>query len=152
MEPGILFSKEKVLGVADEIEPLLRQHYEEVALHQDVVPLDPDWARYVAMEEDGNLLVYTVRKEGRLVGYAVFFLVPHIHYRTTLVASNDILYLHPSCRRGTLALRFIKWVEQQAKACGAKRIMWHVKKENDWSAILHRIDYQTEEYILGKIL
>jgi GNAT superfamily N-acetyltransferase len=149
---NLTFAKESVLRVADEIMPLLELHYEEVALHKDSIKLDPDWARYVAMEEQGNCHVYTLRDGVVLVGYAVFFMSQHIHYQRTLVASNDILFIHPMYRRGTAALRFIKYCEEQVKNRGVNKITWHVKKHNDWSAILHRIGYETEETIVGKIL
>lgn len=148
----LTFSKETVFGVADEVSPLLQMHYEEVALHKDVVDLDPDWARYAAMEERGDCHVYTARHEGSLVGYAVFFLSNHIHYMGLRVASNDILFMHPAYRRGTNSIRFINWVEEQIKRLGVKKIVWHIKVKNDWSAILHRNGYETEEVIVGKIL
>ena len=148
----LAFARESVLGVADEIIPLLEMHYDEIALHKDVIKLDPDWSRYVAMEETGNCHVFTMRECGVLIGYGVFFTSQHIHYQKTKVAHNDILYLVPDCRRGLSAIKFIKFCEDEMKAIGVNKMTWHIKKANDWSAILHRQGYDTEEVVVGKVL
>lgn len=148
----ITFQREQVLDVADEIEDLLRMHYEEVALHKEAIPLDPDWPRYVSLEEVGQLAVYTARDDGRLVGYSVFFLYQHIHYKQTRIASNDVLFLHPDYRKGTCGIKLIKHSEQQLKSLGVNKVTWHIKFNKDFRPILHRMGYCDEEVIVGKIL
>lgn len=148
----ITFNEETVMGVADEIEPLLQKHYEEVALHRDVVKLDPDWAKYVALEEMGDVHVFTVRDNGELVGYGVFFMSWHVHYKLLRVAQNDILYIRPDRRHGTLASRFINHCEARLKLFGAQKVTFHIKRHLDWSPLLVRKGYDQEEIIMGKIL
>lgn len=149
----LTLQKEKVLDVAEEIEHLLQLHYQEVALHKDEIPLDPDWPRYVAMEERGNCHVYTARLDGRLIGYSVFFTHQHIHYSGTMVANNDILFVHPEYRKGSSAgIKLIKFSEEQLKAMGVIKLTWHIKFKNDWSAVLYRRGYEDEDKIVGKIL
>lgn len=145
------FAVENVMRVADEIEPLLEQHYEEVALNKDVIKLNPDWPRYFALEERGQCHVFTIRDDGVLVGYGVFFTSQHAHYVDTKVAANDILFLVKSHRRGSAAIRFIKFCEQALQNMGVGKITFHVKYDHDWSAILHRLGYFDEEKIVGKV-
>lgn len=148
----IAMGTEKMSTVRQEIEPLLRQHYEEIALHKDRIPLAPDWGRYEHLEATRSLPIYTARSDGKLVGYSVFLLSYHLHYRNTLVAANDILYLAPEQRRGTTGLRLIKHSEAELKKLGVERIMWHVKFAHDFRAILHRLGYEDEEAIVGKLI
>lgn len=146
------FAKETVLGVADEIEPLLKLHYEEVALNKDVARLDPDWARYVALEERGDLHVFTIRDNGVLIGYAVFFMVWHIHYKLLRVAQNDIVFILPERRHGLLASKFTDYCEEALKKLGAQKITYHIKVALNWSPLLIRKGYEHEEIMVGKII
>lgn len=146
------FATEKLHEALEEIQPLMVNHHAEVALYKEQVPLAPDWNRYEQAERDQALLLHTARVDGKLVGYAGWLLHWMLHYKHTLAAMNDVLYLAPEHRRGLAGVRLIKYSEAQLKAAGVDRILWHVKTDHDWSPILHRLGYSTEEHILGKIL
>lgn len=149
----ITVQTETIASVKSEIGVLLRAHYDEIALHKDVIKLAVDWGRYEYLEQENALRVYTARDDGRLIGYSAFFLVWHPHYKNNLFAQNDVLYLSPEYRNGTTAgIRLIKYSEEQLLADRVDKIMWHVKTANDWSAILERLGYQFEERIMGKVL
>lgn len=147
----IQFAKEDVLGPATEMESLLELHFEECS-NLKMFQLDPDWARYCALEEGGMIHVFTVRDGGILVGYAVFLLTTHMHHQGLVVANNDLFFISPDYRRGTNALKFIQYCEGQMKLLGAKRITWTVKTQHDWSALLHRAGYDTDEIALSRNL
>lgn len=146
------FAKETVLGVADEIVPLLQAHYRETCRHRDVMYLSPDWPRYVSLEESGACHVFTARVDGVLVGYAAFFVAPHPHYIETVVASNDVMFIDKEHRRGSNALRFIDYCEQELKKVGANMVTWHIKYSLDWSPIMYRKGYEDEEKVVGKFI
>jgi GNAT superfamily N-acetyltransferase len=139
--------------LVEEIKPLIQMHYDEIALHKEHVLLDPDWDRYAAIDSTGNLLIVTARNEKmQLVGYAVFFITPHIHYKSTMIASNDILYLHPAYRKGRVGIRLLKDSETACRYRGVNKILWHVKFAKDFRNILYRLGYCDEDAIVGKIL
>jgi GNAT superfamily N-acetyltransferase len=148
----ISYHKESLCDVIAEVEPLLRLHYDELTLNKDRVKLDPDWERYANLEHAGGFHVLTARDGDRLVGYSAFFLNTHIHYRDLRVANNDVLYLHPECRKGMTGIRLIKFSEGWMKALGADKITWHAKYSNDLKQILVRLGYADEEAIMGKML
>lgn len=104
----IKFATEGYANAAPEIRDLIGEHWEEIAMNRDVIPLKPDWVRYAAMDERGQLLICTAREPGGLlVGYAIYFLAPHghLHYSATPWAESDIFYLVPEKRGvGTAAL------------------------------------------------
>jgi GNAT superfamily N-acetyltransferase len=137
---------------------LIKMHYDEIALNKDEKPLNPDWARYEQMEAAGNLVCFTARDDGRMVGYSVFLLSWHLHYNTVRVAANDVLYLHPDYRKGMIGIRLIKYSEAELGKYGADWITFHVKfnkipdDRKDFSPILHRMGYSDEEKMVGKMI
>jgi hypothetical protein len=153
----ITVARENADSVIADIGPLLVKHWNEVALHRERVPLAPDLDRYRRADEAGALSVIAARDHGMLIGYSVFLLYNHLHYKL-LVATNDVLFLDRDYRKGTsVGLRLIAESEavlERARAArGAKqlKVTWHVKPMNDWSPILLRRGYEQEEILLGKL-
>lgn len=149
----IALQKETLFDIVHEVDELLRLHYEEVALHRDRIKLAPMWDEYATLERMGRFVVFTARDDGRLVGYSAFFINSHMHYRDTVVAHNDVLFLHPDHRKSTTGYRLIKFSHEQLKARGdIHKACWHVKFCKDWSNVLHKLGYVDEEKIVGIIL
>ena len=148
----IEFKAEPLEPAFTDAAPLLEMHYQELTLNKDAVKLKPMLENYRQIERTGKLAVYTARDDGALVGYGVFFVAPHIHYADTVVAMNDVLFLHPAHRRGSMGTRLIKFCEQALRARGAHKIAWHIKLSLDWSPILARLGYATEEITVAKLL
>ena len=133
-----------------EFDALIVDHYKEIGLQQDKIPLAPMWTDYEQLERKQSFLLMCVRKEGALVGYAAWFLKMHMHYGRTLVAMNDVIYLKPECRRGRVGIKLIEESEYLLKVLGVDKIFWHIKVSHDWSAILKRKGYAVEDIVLGK--
>lgn len=131
----------------------LEMHYEELALHKDAIPLKPDYERYYSLEEKNQLKVFTLTTdEGIMIGYAVFIIGPMLHYKSTICAANDLLYIEKSYRQGMTGIKFIKYCEAKMKDCGAHKITWHIKESNNFFPILKRMGYIKEDIIVGKML
>lgn len=143
---------ETLFDVIHEVDDLLRLHYEEVALHKASVPLAPMWERYRMLEAADAFVIYTARQDGVLVGYSAFFINRHMHYGDTVMAHNDVIFLHPDHRRGSAGIKLIRFSEQQLRARGIVKMTWHVKVDHDFGAILRRIGYTAEDTVFGKIL
>ena len=61
--------------------------------------------------------VYTMRDpESNLIGYAVYIVRPNLHYKQTLTATEDIIFVHPD-KRG-YGMFFISWCDEQLKLIG----------------------------------
>lgn len=146
------FQTESFSDVRGSIEGLLLDHYREVALHQDDVPLAPDWGLYQHLDESGGLKIFTARQDGGLIGYAIFFVRYHAHYKETLCAINDIVFLRHGYRKGLAGAKLIRYADQELEAYGVDRIFWHIKYSNDFSPILHRMGYLDEEKIVGRLV
>ena len=148
----ITYQVEKFSEVKPEMEDLIKMHYDEVALHKEYIPLDPDWDRYSLMEKNGALFIATARNDGDLKGYSWFFISNHIHYKSTKVAANDVLFLHPDYRKGTTGVKLIKFSEEELKKLDVNKIVWHIKFHKDFRNILYRMGYADEDAIVGKII
>lgn len=146
---AIIFRRERAQDIFEEAAPLLRQHYAEIAHYQDI-PLEPDLAQYAAVEEAGCLRVFTARDDSGLIGYAVFFVRRNLHYRSSLQAVQDILYVDPG-KRG-FGARFIHWCDEQLRKESVQVVYHHVKAAHDFGALLERFGYQLVDKIYARRL
>ncbi len=148
----IITSVESVANVRGEIQPLLERHYQELTVGKEVVVLEVDWDKYENLERMNMLSVVTARDEGVLIGYSVFFIYSHMHYKSLKAASNDVLFLDKEYRKGRAGLKLLKESEIQLARLGVRKITWHIKTSLDWSKILLRMGYAQEELVMGKLL
>jgi GNAT superfamily N-acetyltransferase len=148
----VIVAPENMASAWDDMQPLLREHYNEIAHDKHSIPLAPSRARYEALEHAGELFALGARIEGALIGYSVFFVKPHIHYATTLVAVNDVLFVAREYRNTLVGMRLISESEKKLRERGVVKLVWHIKPEHDWSAILARRGYMPVETIYGKLL
>ena len=143
--------QETLYGVFEEIEELIKLHYDEVALHKDFMKLDPDWPRYHALEQSEKLIMFTIRDEDKLIGYSAFFIDQHLHYKGSKIAINDVVFLHPDYRNISVGSALIKFCDEELSKMGETKITWHVKFSNDFRHILKALGYVDEEIVCGKI-
>lgn len=148
MTMELIYSREPFDKIYDEILPLVEMHYEEIAWRKDKVPLVINRERYEMLAREGMLLCYTVRDyRSSLVGYAVFFLTPHLHYNQTNFAANDIIYLQPHLRGDGSGHELIRYCEKDLKALGAQVISWHVKPQIDFGPMLEVMEYTPQDRV-----
>ena len=136
-------------SLKEEVEPLLEKHWREIA-HDLTIPLEPRWDVYFALQQTGALSFFTARVGGKLVGYAVFFLNFNLHYGSSFQAQQDIVFIEPDFRRGTLGTRLIKYAEEQLKASGVQVVLHHVKQKHNWGPLLERLGYSLVDLIYLK--
>ena len=139
------YQRETVRGVLEEIKPLLERHWEEIATYKDM-PLDPDYPAYLVAEDRDRVRVFTARVDGVLVGYGVFF-VGNLHYKSSRIATQDILFVAPEYRGKMVGFRLIRFCDEQLRGEGIQVIYQHVKLAHDFGPMLGRIGYQPVETI-----
>ncbi len=123
----ITYDVEKWRDVLPEMEPILFQHWKEIALGQDKVPLDIAREKYQVMCDAGNLHIVTVRDDGKLVGYHVAIVSGHLHYLSTKHGITDVYYLMPEYRLGITGIRLFRRVEEEMRAIGVKKLFTGAK-------------------------
>jgi GNAT superfamily N-acetyltransferase len=145
------FKVEKFAVVRSELEGLIHQHWREVS-GDAFRPLDINWPQYYVLDQAGMLFVLTARVEGRMIGYVIHLLYRPLHYRYSLMASDDAHFLLPEYRRGTAAWRMFKAVEQQLRQLGVDIVTYHTKyrADIDRSKVFERLGYTQHEKIMVK--
>jgi hypothetical protein len=137
--------------LVERMRPLWEDHYEEIARFKDI-PLNPDLSVYARADAGGTLRIFTCTLGDELCGYQVFFVAPNPHYKESLQAVQDILFLDATVRQGLTGYKFIKWCDEQLKADGIQIVFQHVKLSNDFSPILKRLGYEEHEKVLSRRL
>ena len=131
----------------EEVKPLLPRHWEELALNQDTVPLDPQYEVYLARDTRDEVLVVTVRRDGDLAGYFVGFVAPGLHYRTCLTLTLDIFWIRPEDRGISIGYDLFRKVEEEARRRGVQRLFVGSKLHKDASWLFERLGYtEVERY------
>lgn len=144
------FQLETIKNILEEAKPLLVDHWNEVAHFKDI-PLDPDYDSYLKIEEAGMSKTFTARTDdGTLVGYAVFFVRPHIHYRSMVMAQQDIVYVDAAHRPSSIL--FFDYCDMELKAMGINVVSQHVKSKHNFGSILERHGYELMDLIYVKRL
>ena len=153
-EPGheVTFQRERAQDLWAEIEPLLVEHYNEIATFKDI-PLAPDKAQYNAADDAGKLRLYTARKAGELVGYAAFLVTQNPHYTTSKQALQDVIFVSAEHRRGRLGLQLLLYAEQELTADNVDVVYHHVKiKHPALGKLLEHLGYEATETMYSKRL
>lgn len=131
----------------EEMKPLFPEHYRELALNQDEVPLDPQYWIYLERDKRGEVMLITLRDEGKLAGYFVGFVAPGLHYQTCLTLTMDIYYVWPSYRGNGAGFLLFKEVEKEAKRRGINRMFVGSKLHKDTSWLFDKLGYaEVERY------
>lgn len=149
------FQEETFAQVQGEIRGLLKEHWEEVALDKESIPLDPDWDQYRAIDGLGMLSILTARdSDGLLVGYYVAFIRKHLHYANSLTAFSDLYFLKPQYRNGRTGLRLFQAHEKAMKARGVQKIytMHKLHVHSTMGRLLKFLGYRHIENIHSKVL
>lgn len=146
----MLYQAEAIKDVLDEAIPLLEKHWMEVAHFKDI-PLEPNYERYHALENLNLAKLYTARTEdGKLVGYAVFFVMPHIHYQSMQLAQCDIVFIEKKNRGYGSA--FFQFCDDCLQKDGVNVVAHHVKSKHNFSFMLERSGYELMDLIYVKRL
>lgn len=138
-------------SVLHEIQKLLQDHYEEIAERKDIIgKLDPDYSRYAALEQNKVLHILTARDDGKLIGYYIALIFPMLHYKTIVHSADDIHFIHPQYRKGSLGVRLFLEAEKMIKQYKALLTFVRVKVAHDHGALLERLGYKVVEKLYGK--
>lgn len=118
---------------------LFALHREEVTQDKDLMVLAPDVDYYTRAEKAGRLLIVTARHAGVLVGYVLWHLHPHPHYKNVLTAQDDVHYLHPAYRRGMTGYLLLKKAIAILPTFGVQ--YWYVREKigHEHPAMMRRL-------------
>lgn len=150
----LVFSRVRYRDVIDEAKPLLVEHHKELALYQGDIPLDPDYEFFARADDIGAAITIVGRTAGgTLVGYALYFIKEHHHYRGHRWAVSDLFWLAPEYRRFGNGKALFKAIEVELKAAGAVVMHTTLKVSNPAAKyLLESMGHALVEFGLSKRL
>lgn len=143
--PGghLAFGDVPIEGYWNEALAMMRENNAETGILTDDEFM-PMLDRYIKIQQNGLLRVFVALRDNRLIGYAVFFIVPHMHSQKVIQAIQDVIYVRPEFR-GITAVRFMKYMDSELAAIPVTMIYRNVNVNNDYSRTLKRMGYELVE-------
>lgn len=138
--------------IEDDLESLMHAHWRECAIDHEVIPFDPDWSAGLASARDGVLRCFGLFEDGELVGYAIFEVCPHLHFKTTKHAFNSGIYVKPEHRKGSAGLKLFVEAEALLKSLGVKKITYSAPYTSNLNKVLEKGGYAPSETYFTKLV
>ena len=148
----ITYQQEFLETCVDDIQELIRLHWEEIATSKDKIKLNPDYDAYERLEQANILKIFTARDDGKLVGYFVVIVGVNLHYKDHLFAENDIIYLHKDYRKGFTGIKLIKFVEKYLKQDGVSVLKLNTKVHQPFDQLMSYLKFDLVERVYTKYL
>ena len=146
------YQQEFLDQVKDDALYLLDLHYNEIALNQDKIKLNPDWDVYKELEQQGKLKIFTARDNDTLVGYFVVVVGVNMHYKDHTFACNDIIYLHKDYRKGFAGIKLIKFAKKCLTEDGVSVLAINTKVHQPFDRVLERLGFNLIERVYSSYL
>jgi GNAT superfamily N-acetyltransferase len=147
----IVYADVDGLAVLNEMDDLFPAHYEELCVTKEF-DYEPDYDAYKRLAQAGMLRCITCRADGELIGYIIFFISPHLHYKSCITATEDIYFVKKEYRKGRIGIRLFQYAEQVLKERGVQRIVMHTKVHLDNSKLFEYLGYKQTDKVFTKML
>jgi GNAT superfamily N-acetyltransferase len=148
----ITYAVEQWPDVWREASALWQEHWEEIALNRDAIPLDPDIDALNAFHASGALHIVIARCDGAIIGYHASIVRPHIHYRRSLSAFTDLYFIRKEHRRGMVGVNLFREVERSLRARGVQKMFTGTKLSLDMGRIFERLGWTETERLYTKFI
>ncbi len=149
---SITYQVEKLVKILPEVTELIKEHWKEIAHDQDKIKLNPNWGKYIELEQQNIIHIITVREKRKIIGYNCFIVMPHLHHRDHIFAVNDVLFLKKEYRKGMVGIKLIKRSEQYLSLLNVSKIYITSKVNTTLGKLLPRLGYEKEEENYSKYI
>jgi GNAT superfamily N-acetyltransferase len=147
----VTYQEEKYSDCIEELKRLYPEHYEELSVTK-TIPLEPAYDVYLQLENNGVLKAVTCRKDNELIGYILFIVTPHLHYKSCLTAVEDIYFLKKEHRKGRIGIKLFQFAEEYLKSLHVNRVIFGTKVHLDNSKLFEYLGYSFFEKLYSKLL
>jgi hypothetical protein len=148
----VIYSKERLLDCKEELIPLLKEHYKEIAAYQEKINLAPDWEKYKQLDDSGILNIFTMRDNDVLVGYYICMVLPNLHYSEDLYSVNDIVLIKPAYRNKMNGVELFLYVEEEMIKQGVSVMTMHMKTSLPFDKLCEGLGWDYMERLYTKCL
>lgn len=148
---GYVIALERFTDVLPDLHKLHEMHYAETETYRAGIPFNPDYDALVTSEHEGQLMQFTARFNGELVGNMRVYLGMSRHTKT-LFASEDTFFVVPAHRGGFMAVRLWQFAERAVIQAGAREIHFDSKTVNKADAMAKYLKYQPVAIKFAKVI
>lgn len=147
------YKAEQFSNILFDFNNLLTDHMNEVNyIVANGGKFEPDYEQYIKGQKVGFFELITATDDDVLVGYIVFMVCPHIRFKSTITASEDLYYVKPEYRRQGIATQLFAKMEETLKKRNVEYIFATAKSYEDRSGLLKQSGYvQRENQFVKKI-
>ena len=135
----ITYQQETLETFLPDSKPLFDVFYDEIAQNKDDIPAGFNTEFYKHLESRNRFKIYTIRDNDKLIGFSFWILFYHPHFKTSLTATSDLIFVLQEYRKGLFGYKFLKNSLNQIKKHNPQRILIGVKPNNDFGKILERL-------------
>jgi len=147
----IEFKNDDYLACLEEWKQIIDEHYDELSVTKEYA-LEPDFEAYEKIWNSGGLRFISCRDNEKLVGYIIFFVAPHIHYKSCITAQEDIYYLKKEYRKGRTGIKLFQFADNLLKEQGVNRVIYNTKVHQDNSRLFEYLGYKFVDKVFTKML
>lgn len=147
MPKDIDFFLESYALIKKDAKALFEKHYNEIS-HFKNIPLSIHEDAYLALDKSDGFKVFTARKNGTLIGYNVYFIHNSLHYKESIQAVQDAVFIDPD-HRG-FGKDFLLYCENELKNIGVHVIYNHIKASYNIGPMLEKLGYELVDLVYGK--
>jgi GNAT superfamily N-acetyltransferase len=149
----VSFQRETWDALERDGQELFALNFRDLGLNKDCISLAPNSALFREVEGKGVLHVITARADGKLIGYHISALLPHMHYKDAgLMAYTDAYYVHPEHRKGGIGAKLIMEVERTLTERGATKFYMSTKAHSDNTELLEAMGFHFTDKVFTKML
>lgn len=147
------FQVESWRTLAQDADRIFLSHWADLALDKEEINLSVNHELYIAMNEQGKILVVTARVDSHIAGYIVSWMSPHPHYLNYgLQSTTDAFYVLPQHRRGGLGVKMFLFNEAALRDLGVRKMTISTKVHEDHSAIFEALGWTLSDKVYTKLV
>lgn len=151
----LTYRRERFVDIMPELSEIFYKHWREIALDQNAIPLSPAWDEYMRLEAVGGLHIVVARDGSKMAGYLFSLVHPHLHYRKSLTAYTDLMYLRREYTKGFGIFHYAALIgraEEMLRDMGVQKMYLMTKVYHDMTPLFERLGYKLIEKICTKLL
>lgn len=127
--------------IGKELEKNFTTHYADMKRKEEYGPGDIDWFSYIQASHLGKCKVVTVREDGELIAYSVFFIFNNMNHRKIIEATNTGLFIKKEYR-GKIILELLRKSDEFLQNYGVMETNY-ATNDTRIGKLLERVKYKT---------
>jgi len=147
----IEYKNDSYVDCLDQWKMIIKDHYDELSVTKEY-ELEPDYEAYQKLWDSNGMRFISCKNDDKLIGYIIFFLAPHLHYKSCFTAFEDIYFLKKEYRKGRVGLKMFQFAEKILKEQGINRVIYNTKVHSDNSRLFEYLGYKFVDKVFTKLL